>query len=120
MNRTILLLLSLVVITASALGTYYLNTRKTTLYNPQTANSEELEAVSRAQQQYVTKAKAGLDTRSGPCLDENLMPGWVADIVHNPRVRSDDLPENECKNYLSGMAKHFVELDLDGNVVRVQ
>jgi hypothetical protein len=120
MNRTILLLLTLIVITGSALGTYIVNHQKTTQFNAKTATDDQLKAVKMAQEQYVIKAKAGLDTRSGPCLDENLMPDWVADLVHNPRVRSDDQPENECQNFLNGKAKHFVELDLDGNVVRVQ
>ncbi len=119
MNRTILLLLTLVVITATSLATYYINTKKSSQYRAGISGEAD-RAVQMAKEQYQIKKKAGVDFRLGPCLDNNLMTNWVADIVHNPRVRSDNQPENECSNYLIGKAQHFVELDVEGNVVRVQ
>jgi hypothetical protein len=59
------------------------------------------------------------DLSRGPCIAENLVSGWVADIVHNPRQAIDDLPQNQCTNYLNGTATHFVELDPQGNVIRI-
>lgn len=75
-------------------------------------------AASAALDIYKREAK-GMDLSTGPCLTNDLIPGWVADIVHNPRQALDDLPQNECQAYLEGRAKHFVELDLSGNVIRV-
>ncbi len=77
-------------------------------------------AVFLAQGLYRKAVKEGVKFSSGPCLTNDLMPGWVADIVHNPRQPVDDLPGNQCQAYLEGRAKHFVELDLKGNVVRVK
>lgn len=62
----------------------------------------------------------GIDLSSGPCLTNDLIPGWVVDIVHNPREEIDNLPENQCQAYLEGRAKHFVEFDQTGNVIRVK
>lgn len=73
-----------------------------------------------AQAQYVQKKTAGTDFSSGPCLSNELMTGWVLDTVHNPRQAIDDLPQNQCSAYREGNAKHFIELDIDGNFVRMQ
>ncbi|MBI2022129.1 hypothetical protein HYS93_04625 [Candidatus Daviesbacteria bacterium] len=78
------------------------------------------QAVYYAQSVYRAKKKLGVDFSNGPCLTNDLLPEWVADIVHSPRESIDDLSENQCQAYLEGRAKHFVELDLDGNVVRVR
>ena len=60
------------------------------------------------------------DLARGPCLSENLLPDWVADIAHNPRQRVDDESANQCQNFRNGTAKHFVELDLEGNLIRAE
>ncbi len=44
---------------------------------------------------------------------------YVVDIVHVPRSSEDNLPENQCGDYRSGEVNHFIELDKDGNVVRI-
>lgn len=75
-------------------------------------------AVNQAQYFYRQKQARGEDLSNGPCLTESLMPEWVVDIVHNPRQPIDDLPENQCQTHREGRAKHFVELDLAGNLVR--
>lgn len=83
--------------------------------------SEEFDkAVNQAQLVYRQSVKRGDDLESGPCLTNALLPGWVVDIAHNPRTPEDDLSSNQCKAYLEGTAKHFVELDVDGNVIRVR
>lgn len=77
-------------------------------------------AVLAAVDLYKKRVASGMDFSSGPCLTNDLMPGWVVDIVHSPRQLIDDLPANQCQAYIEGRAVHFVELDLNGNLVRVQ
>jgi len=75
-------------------------------------------AKARAQQFYSSLKAQGEDLANGPCLSDNLTTGWVADLVHNPRLDVDNQPENQCPSFVNGTAKHFVELDLEGNFVR--
>lgn len=77
-------------------------------------------AVGRAQKIYKDRKALGMDFSSGPCLTNDLLPDWVVDIAHNPREDLDDLAENQCAAYIEGRAKHFVELDLEGEVIRVK
>lgn len=77
-------------------------------------------AVANAKSIYRKRLLDGVDQSNGPCLSNDLMQGWAADLVHNPRVALDDLPSNQCQAYLEGRASHFVELDLSGNVIRVR
>ena len=77
-------------------------------------------AVNQARYLYQLRKEEGLNFSEGPCLTNALMPGWVVDIVHNPRQEIDDLTQNQCAAYKEGRAEHFVELDLDGNLVRVR
>jgi len=82
--------------------------------------SPELDqAVNQASEVFEEKKKLGVDFSDGPCLTNDLLPNWVVDLAHNPRLEIDDLPENQCQAFLEGRAKHFVELDLNGKVVRV-
>lgn len=77
-------------------------------------------AITTAIALYSTRAKEGLDMSKGPCLSNDLMPGWVVDIVHVPREEIDNLPENQCQAYLEGRARNFIELDINGNLVRIR
>lgn len=77
-------------------------------------------AVIQAQLLYEQKKQVGTDLSSGPCLTNDLFTDWVVDIVHNPRQPKDDLVQNQCPAFTEGRANHFVELDMDGNVVRVK
>jgi hypothetical protein len=61
-----------------------------------------------------------MDFSCGPCLSDALMPDWVLDVAHNPRQAMDDLPSNQCPSFREGRAKHFVELDLEGNLIRAK
>lgn len=69
---------------------------------------------------YRQRAAEGMDFSTGPCLTNDLRPGWVVDIIHSPREPVDDLPQNQCPAFLEGRAGHFVELNTSGNVVRVR
>lgn len=82
--------------------------------------SEADQAVRQAQHIYNQARDNGADFSTGPCLSNALIPGWVLDIVHSPRQAVDDLPENQCKSYVDGQAKHFVEMDTGGNLIRVK
>lgn len=77
-------------------------------------------AVNKAIKIYQDKKQLGIDISKGPCLTNDLTPDWVADLVHNPRIKDDDLKQNQCQAFLEGRAKHFVELDIDGNLVRIK
>ncbi len=78
-------------------------------------------AVYQAQAIYKAKRNAGEDLSQGPCIANDLMPGWVADIVHKPRIEAiDDLEKNQCPSFIEGKATHFVELDPEGNILRVR
>ncbi len=81
---------------------------------------ERERAIVLAQDIYAQKRADGADFSKGPCLSEELMNGWAADIVHSPRQPVDDLPENQCQSYRAGKAFRLVELDPDGNVIRAQ
>jgi hypothetical protein len=110
---------TLLVIVGSAGATYFLFIKTPSNYQVG-ANSEVDKAVQKAKELYIEKRAKGEDIKNGPCLSNSLMPGWVADLVHNPRAKVDDLPSNQCSSFVKGQASHFVELDLDGNVVRWQ
>lgn len=116
MSKRILFFLVLVVILITAYLTLILNSGQ-----PKPVPKSELEtAVNQAKYFYQQKKQRGEDFSSAPCLSDALMPGWVVDIVHNPRQSIDDLPENQCPSFVQGRTKHFVELDTLGNLVRVQ
>ena len=75
------------------------------------------ETVALAQQAYRQAKASGVDMSRGPCLGV-IKPGWVADVAHDPRQSVDDDPANQCPQYRSGEADHFVELDPQGELIR--
>ncbi|MBI4092362.1 MAG: hypothetical protein HY420_00365 [Candidatus Kerfeldbacteria bacterium] len=77
-------------------------------------------AVIEAKAIYVKLESQGTDFSQGPCISNNLLPDWVADVAHNPRQPVDDQPANQCSAYREGQARHFVELDPDGQLIRAQ
>ncbi len=113
MKKPVLLLLCLGVILA--ITAVILLTQTTT------KNTEVVEvdsAIARATQIYKEAKAKGVDFSKGPCLSNSGIPGWVVDISHNPRLRIDNLPENQCPNYRKGNALHFIELDPEGNLIK--
>lgn len=77
-------------------------------------------AVNQARFLYSQRKSEREDFQRGPCLSNALMPGWVVDIAHSPRIPLDDLPQNQCPAFLEGRANHFVELDPEGNLIRAK
>ena len=62
---------------------------------------------------------SGVDVSAGQCLSNEISPDWVCDMVHNPRIPTDNLPDNQCSAFVKGSARHFVEVDMNCNVARV-
>jgi hypothetical protein len=75
------------------------------------------QTIALAKQAYDEAKASGVDMSNGPCLGV-IKPGWVADVAHDPRQPVDDDSANQCPQYRSGEADHFVELDPDGEFIR--
>lgn len=82
------------------------------------ATATREQAIEQAQQAYQQAKQRGVSFDNGPCLGV-ILPGWVADVAHEPRQPVDNRPENQCAAFRSGEAKHFVELDPQGRVLHV-
>lgn len=83
-------------------------------------------ALQKAQEIYLTAKNQSLDFSSGPCLSNTLHGNadypetmWVLDIAHNPREAVDDLPANQCSAFREGHARNFIELDQNGQVIKI-
>ena len=83
------------------------------------SESEKDAAIAAARQAYAEAVEQGVDMSNGPCLGV-VMQNWVADVAHEPREDIDDESANQCEAYRRGDADHFVELDPDGTVIRVE
>lgn len=116
MPKTLLLALALTVTVLTGILTVVLNSNST----KEVPKSEIETAVNQANHIYRQKKEMGADFTSGLCLSNALMPNWVVDVAHRPRLPADDLPENQCPAYLEGRAEHFVELDPEGNLIRAK
>ena len=81
--------------------------------------SEQQSMIIQAQQMYQKAKSLGEDFSNGPCLG-NINSDWVADVAHSPRQAVDNQPQNQCPDYLSGKAHHFIELDPNGEIIKVQ
>lgn len=84
---------------------------------PTPVTNDETRAVQAAKKLYEERKTKGDEFKS-QCLSEDIIPGWVADIAHQPRTPEDEDPANQCAAFRDGRAKHFVELDPDGNFLR--
>jgi hypothetical protein len=76
--------------------------------------------ITKAKTIYNEQASIGVSMINGPCLSNNLDTGWVLDVVNDPRTAIDNLEENQCEEYINGNASHFIELDTEGNLIRMQ
>jgi len=73
-------------------------------------------AIAQALTFYNTAKNGGVEF-SSQCLGS--FDDYAFDIVHVPRISEDNLPENQCEDYKEGLVKHFIELDKEGNIIRV-
>ncbi len=77
-------------------------------------------AIAEAKAVFIAQEAQGVDFTNGPCLSNNLLPDWVADVAHNPREDVDDVAENQCSAYRNGTAHHYVELDPNGQLIAAE
>jgi len=78
--------------------------------------TEQQEIINCSMQKYESFTILTVEISSqclGTCGD------YAIDIVHAPRTEEDNLIENQCEDYRNGAVSHFVELDRDGNVVKI-
>ena len=85
--------------------------------NPSFETEKKL-AVSEAKALFEKNKLEGKNFSNGPCLSNEIIPDWSVDISHNPRQKIDDDPLNQCKFFREGKTHHFVELDMNGELVR--
>ncbi len=82
-------------------------------------NNRELsdsESVQCALQLYQQKKAEGMNFFSqclGTCWN------YAVDIVHIPRSNEDNFEQNQCRDSREGKVSRFIELDLNGNIVRI-
>ncbi|MFA5022049.1 MAG: hypothetical protein WC508_03155 [Patescibacteria group bacterium] len=60
----------------------------------------------------------GKDFDRGPCLSEEIIPGWACDVAHSPRQSIDNEAANQCQSFGQGKVSHFVEVDGNCNVIK--
>jgi len=58
------------------------------------------------------------DLSSGPCL--GTVENYAVDITHDPRQAVDDEQKNQCQDYIDGKVSNYIELDQNGEVLRVK
>jgi hypothetical protein len=78
--------------------------------------TEQQNAIACAKDLYNTEKNKGVVFESqclGSCYD------FAVDIVHIPRTAEDNLDENQCGAFRNEIVSHFIELDKDGNIVRI-
>ncbi len=117
LSLSVILVVSLFVIFSNNQNPFQKNSRNS--YKPGLSLSAD-RAVNQAKEVYEEKKNLEVDFTSGPCLTNDLLPDWVADIAHNPRQKIDDLPQNQCQAFIEGRATHFVEMDAKGNILQVR
>jgi hypothetical protein len=86
---------------------------------PEVAQQQEL--IQKAQTEFNRFKLTTSQTLSSQCIGTVYLgdAGYAIDLVHIPRTDEDNRPENQCQAYREGTVKHFIELDNDGNVVRI-
>lgn len=105
-NKKLIIPIVLVILIIITVGIYFIMDSK--------------KVTSEALKLYNQKKAEGMEFNS-QCLGTIEVDGekYAVDIVHVPRTEEDNLPENQCEDYITGKVSHFVELDKDGNVVRI-
>ncbi len=116
-NLKIIFLMSALVITGAACVKKSAPTVPANVNAPQVKTDAE-RATEEAKKIFAEMKAAGVDMSRGPCLSNEIIPDWVADVAHWPRQAVDNDPANQCPAYREGRAHHFVELDPEGNFIR--
>lgn len=66
-----------------------------------------------------SRLQAGEDFSNGPCLSNVIIEDWVCDVAHKPRQDIDNQPENQCSAFRAGQAHHFVELNINCDIIKI-
>jgi hypothetical protein len=74
------------------------------------------DAINCANNFYNSAKQSGLSF-SSQCLGS--CGNYSVDIVHVPRNEVDNLPENQCEDFRNGLTKYFIEIDKNGEIVRI-
>jgi hypothetical protein len=77
---------------------------------------EQQAVIEKAQELFQKKKNSGMNF-SSQCLGS--VGDYAVDIVNVPRINEDNLAENQCGGYIDWKVKHFIEIDIFGNVVRI-
>ena len=84
--------------------------------NPAETPAEVLtqqEAINCARELYTNFDEEFNSQCLGTCGD------YAIDVVHVPRSEEDNQVENQCSAYRNREVNHFIELDKDGEIVRI-
>ncbi len=84
-------------------------------------NSSEIPAYVSWQKAAIICAKDLFNNLTGEKNSQCLgtCANYAVDIVHVPRIAEDNLPQNQCRDYGNGFVSHFIELDKNGEIVRI-
>jgi len=77
---------------------------------------EQQDAVTCAGNLYQQAKNSGINF-SSQCLGTCSI--YSIDIVHVPRTSEDNLIENQCSDFREGKTSKFIELDKEGEIVRI-
>lgn len=81
--------------------------------------SGQQKAIEEALNLYRGKKQDGMNF-SSQCLGTvGTEVQYAVDIVHVPRSSEDNLAENQCEDFRSGKLSHFIELDKNGELVKI-
>ncbi len=78
---------------------------------------EQQEAITCASQLYADSLTLYANLES-QCLGRCNF--YSVDIVHVPRTEQDNLEQNQCSDYKNQVTKYFIELNSQGQIVRVR
>lgn len=119
--KTFRVILGLILAVALLIGMYfYLYTDKPIPFFEKEKQYKNEELIQKAQELFKQKKIEGVDMSNGPCLTNELVPNWVVDVAHSPRQAVDNQAENQCAAFREGKAMHFIELDLEGNLIKIK
>ena len=77
---------------------------------------EQQQIINQALSLYEQRKSEGMEF-SSQCL--GVVGNYAVDIVHIPRNEDDNKIENQCEAYRNGEVTYFIELDKEGNIVRI-
>jgi len=84
-------------------------------------NPSETPAYVLEQQELIDCSLEKFDSFSGEVNSQCLgsCGDYAVDLVHVPRNSEDNKAENQCEEYRNGAVNHFIELDKNGDLIRI-